>query len=154
MRSVEAANRFLREHYIAEFNGRFPAPAAQGGSGCVRRLQIEPVRWRATLAGSTVTVHQHLDGTFTITHGPQRLGHYTVEGRPLQKEKIGESRTVTETYTALPRTTLQVWQLHAEYVVEYENDGQTYRSVPKVAGSVEDGVVLALTFPETAAAAA
>src|SRR5262249_232279 len=50
--------------------------------------------------------------------------------------------------------TLQVWQLHAEYVAECEKDGQTYRSVLKVAGSVEDGVVLALTFPETAAAAA
>src|SRR5260370_40485270 len=34
-------------------------------------LQIEPVRWRATLAGCTVRVHQHLDGTLTITHGPQ-----------------------------------------------------------------------------------
>jgi hypothetical protein len=45
------------------------------------QLQIEPVRWRATLAGCTVTVHQHLDGTFTLTHGPQRLGQYRAEGR-------------------------------------------------------------------------
>jgi hypothetical protein len=44
------------------------------------RLQIEPVRWRATLAGCTVRVHQHLDGTLTITHGPQRLGRYSAEG--------------------------------------------------------------------------
>jgi hypothetical protein len=78
--SVQAANRFLREHYIADFNGRFQVPAAQRGSAFVRRsskdldlifalqfqrtvnrdntvsvqnlrLQIEPVRWRATLAG-------------------------------------------------------------------------------------------------------
>ena len=53
------------------------------------RLQIEPVRWRATLAGCTVSVHQHLDGSFTITHGPQRLGHYSAEGVPLDQEKIG-----------------------------------------------------------------
>jgi hypothetical protein len=33
-------------------------------------LQIERVRWRATLAGCSVTVHQHLDGTFTITYAP------------------------------------------------------------------------------------
>lgn len=126
MRSVEAANRFLREHYIAEFNGRFQVPAAQRGSAFVRRsskdldlifalqyqrtvnrdntvsvqnlrLQIEPVRWRATLAGCTVTVHQHLDGTFTITHGPQRLGHYSVEGRPLQKGKIGAQGAMEKT---------------------------------------------------------
>jgi hypothetical protein len=97
--NVEAANRFLRAHYIAEFNARFQVPATQRGSAFVRRssrdldlifalqfertvnrdnpvsiqnlrLQIEPVRWRATLAGCTVQVHQHLDGTFTITHGP------------------------------------------------------------------------------------
>jgi hypothetical protein len=106
---LEAANRFLREHSMAEFNGRFQVPAAQRGRAFVRRSsqdldlifalqfertvnrdntgsvqhlrwQIEPVRWRATLAGCTVTVHQHLDGTFTITHGPQRLGHYGAEG--------------------------------------------------------------------------
>ena len=35
------------------------------------RLQIEAVRWRASLAGCTVTVHQHLDGSYSLTHGPQ-----------------------------------------------------------------------------------
>ena len=32
-------------------------------------LQIEPNRWRATLAGCNVTVHQHLDGTLSVTYG-------------------------------------------------------------------------------------
>jgi broad specificity phosphatase PhoE len=124
--SLEAANRFLREHYIAEFNGRFQVPAGQRGSAFVRRssrdldlifalqfertvnrdntvslqnlrLQIEPVRWRATLAGCSVTVHQHLDGSFTITHGPQRLGHYSAEGVSLENEKIGARRAVEKT---------------------------------------------------------
>ena len=45
-----------------------------------RRLQLERVAWRATLAGCQVTVHQHLDGTLSITHGPHRLGGYTAEG--------------------------------------------------------------------------
>jgi Homeodomain-like domain len=126
MGSLEAANRFLREHYIAEFNRRFQVPAAQRGSAFVRRsskdldlifalqfertvnrdntvsvqnlrLQIEPVRWRATLAGCSVTVHQHLDGSFTITHGPQRLGHYSAEGVSLEKEKIGARGAVEKT---------------------------------------------------------
>ena len=126
IRSLESANRFLREHYIAEFNGRFQTPAGQRGSAFVRRssrdldlifalqfertvnrdntvsiqnlrLQIEPVRWRATLAGCTVTVHQHLDGTFTITHGPQRLGHYSAQGVSLQNEKIGARGAVEKT---------------------------------------------------------
>jgi Homeodomain-like domain len=126
MGSLEAANRFLREHYMAEFNTRFQVPAAQRGSAFVRRssrdldlvfalqfertvnrdntasiqnlrLQIEPVRWRATLAGCSVTVHQHLDGTFTMTHGPQRLGHYSAEGVSLEKEKIGARGAMEKT---------------------------------------------------------
>src|SRR5215469_4695318 len=126
IRSLEAANRFLREHYIVEFNAHFQVPAAERGSAFVRRssrdldlifalqfvrtvnrdntvsiqnlrLQIEPVRWRATLAGCTVTVHQHLDGTFTITHGPQRLGHYSAEGVSLEPAKIGARRAVEKT---------------------------------------------------------
>jgi len=124
--SLEAAHRFLRAHYIAEFNARFQVPAAQRGSAFVRRsrrdldlifalqfqrtvnrdntvsiqnlrLQIEAVRWRATLAGCTVTVHQHLDGTFTITHGPQRLGHYSADGVSLQNNKIGARGAVAKT---------------------------------------------------------
>jgi hypothetical protein len=121
--SLEAANRFLREHYIAEFNARFQVSAAQRGSAFVRRssrdldlifalqfqrtvnrdntvsiqnlrLQIEAVRWRATLAGCSVTVHQHLDGTFTLTHGPHRLGHYSAEGVSGENNKIGARRAV------------------------------------------------------------
>ena len=110
--SVEAANRFLRDHYIADFNRSFQVRAAERGTAFLPRrgqdldlvfslqferavnrdntvsfqhlrLQIEPVRWRATLAGCTVRVHQHLDGTLTITHGPQRLGRYSAEGKLL-----------------------------------------------------------------------
>ena len=110
--NVEEANRFLREHYIEEFNRSFQVRAAERGTAFLPRrgqnldltfslqferavnrdntvsfqhlhLQIEAVRWRATLAGCTVRVHQHLDGTLTITHGPQRLGHYSAEGKLL-----------------------------------------------------------------------
>ena len=59
-------------------------------------LQIEVVRWRATLAGCTVRVHQHLDGTLTVTHGPQRLGRCSVEGK-LRFNKMAASRLVNLT---------------------------------------------------------
>jgi hypothetical protein len=59
-------------------------------------LQIEPVRWRATLAGCTVRVHQHLDGTLTVTHGPQRLGRYSAEGTVLL-HKMAAPRVVEKT---------------------------------------------------------
>lgn len=143
---VDEANHFLREHYVAEFNRRFQVPAAQRGSAFVRRvpgnldlifalqfertvsrdntvsfqnlrLQIEPVGWRATLAGCLVTVHQHLDGTLTLTHGPRLLGRYNAEGMILQKTntaggagcgKDGKRKSQTPTFPLsleIPQTT-------------------------------------------------
>jgi len=127
--TMEAANRFLREHYIAEFNRHFQVPAQQRGSAfmAARRkeldlifslqyertvnrdntvsfqnltLQIEQVAWRATLAGCSVTVHQHLDGTISLTYGPHRLGHYTAQGVAIDatqkaaREKLWKRREV------------------------------------------------------------
>ena len=110
LRTLEAANRFLRDEYIAEFNRRFQVAPRQRGKAfvpCRSRdlerifslqfqrsvnrdntvsfqnlsLQIERVRWRATLAGCQVLVHQHLDGTLSLTHGPHCLGRYDSDGR-------------------------------------------------------------------------
>ena len=126
IRSVEAANVFLRERYIAEFNRRFQVAAAQRGNAflaCRRRdldlifalqferavqrdntvsfqnlsLQIERVGWRATLAGCQVVVHQHLDGTLSITHGPHRLGRYTADGEAQITTKMPARRAVEKT---------------------------------------------------------
>jgi hypothetical protein len=112
IRTVADANGFLREHSIAEFNSRFQTPPAQRGTAftaCPRRdldlifslqfertvnrdntvsfqnlaLQIDQVRWRGTLAGCNAVVHQHLDGTLSMTHGPRRLGHSTSQGTPI-----------------------------------------------------------------------
>jgi transposase len=111
--TVEEANRFLREHYIAEFNRRFQVAASQRGTAftrCPSRdldrvfslqyermvsrdntvvlqnlvLQIERVSWRGTLAGCNVTVHQHLDGSLSISYGPHRLGRYNERGERLR----------------------------------------------------------------------
>ncbi len=110
--TLAEANRFLREHYLAEFNRRFQVPAVQRGTAftaCPRRdldlifslqfertvsrdntvsfqnlaLQIDRVSWRGTLAGCNVIVHQHLDGTLSMTHGPRRLERYTSQGTPI-----------------------------------------------------------------------
>jgi len=121
--SLEAANVFLREHYIAAFNRRFQVAPAQRGNAFVAcrgrdldlvfslqferavnrdntvsfqnlSLQIEAVRWRATLAGCQVTVHQHLDGTLSLTHGPHLLGRYTAEGAAQGATKMPARRAV------------------------------------------------------------
>jgi hypothetical protein len=101
--TVDAANRFLREHYIAEFNQQFTVKAAERGTAfrrCGRSdldwifsiqtertvskdntvairdqwWQLDKTRWRHTLAGQTVTIHQHLDGSVSIRYGPHVVG--------------------------------------------------------------------------------
>ena len=101
--SLEAANAFLREQYVAEFNGKFTTKAAERGTAfrsCARRdldwvfsiqterivakdntvkirdqwWQLDKSRWRHTLAGQTVTIHQHLNGSVSIRYGPHVVG--------------------------------------------------------------------------------
>jgi transposase len=103
IRTLEAANAFLREHYIAAFNAQFTMKAAERGTAfrpCTRRdldwvfsvqtervvakdntvairdrwWQLDKTRWRHTLAGQTVTIHQHLDGRVSIRYGPHVVG--------------------------------------------------------------------------------
>jgi transposase len=125
IRTLEGANQFLRG-YVAEFNRRFQVAAAQRGNAFVPcrgrdlerifslqfersvnrdntvsfqnlSLQIERVRWRATLAGCQVVVHQHLDETLSLTHGPHCLGRYTAQGEALETTKMPARRAVEKT---------------------------------------------------------
>jgi transposase len=111
MVTLEQANQFLREHYVAEFNQRFRVAALQPGKAflpCRRKdldvvfsvqqqrvvnrdntvvvggklFQIEPTRWRGTLAGCAVTVCEHLDETWSVRYGPHVVGRYTAQGWP------------------------------------------------------------------------
>src|SRR6266702_3871836 len=124
--TVEAANRFLSERYIDDFNRRFQVAAARRGTAfvaCPRRdlnlifslqfersvnrdntvsfqnlvLQIEAVRWRATLAGCKVTVHQHLDQTLSMTYGPHRLGRFTAQGEAITETKPAARKAMEKT---------------------------------------------------------
>jgi len=112
IRTLDGANKFLNEHYIAEFNQRFTVPAAQRGTAfisCRHRnlemvftqrfertvdrdntvrfnnlvMQIERAEWRPTLAGCKVIIHQHLDTTLTLMIAGHRVGHYSAEGKLL-----------------------------------------------------------------------
>lgn len=109
---VNRANEFLRTEYIAEFNRRFAEKAAQKGTAFVRLhrrdldsifsvqqertvnrdntvligsrvLQLERTRWKDTLAGQTVVVHEHLDGRVSIRFGPHVIAEYAGNGLPL-----------------------------------------------------------------------
>jgi transposase len=105
IRTVEEANRFLREQYLAEFNRRFAVAAQEPGTAflpargrdlnrvfsiqherVVNRdntvqldqqvYQIEKSRWRGTLAGCRVLVCEHLDGRLTIHYGPHLVATF------------------------------------------------------------------------------
>jgi transposase len=107
--TVEDANAFLRDRYIGEFNARFSVVAAEKGTAfrrtsrsdlnwiftvqtervvakdntvaiAARSWQIDKTRFRHTLAGCTVTIHEHLDGTISIRYGPHVIGQFEANG--------------------------------------------------------------------------
>ena len=109
--TVEQANCFLRESYIAEMNRRFSVAPAQPESAFVpvggqdlerifslqhervvnqdntvrvanRTLQIEKMKWRGTLAKCRVLVCEHLDGSWSVLYGPHLVGRYAEDGCP------------------------------------------------------------------------
>jgi hypothetical protein len=125
--SLAEANRFLRERYIAEFNRQFAQPAQLRGTAFRRSgrkdldwvfsiqtervvaqdntvaigdrwWQIEKCRWRHSLAGQTVVVHDHLDATVTIRYGPHVVGRFERRGAPLgaapRQERGGKGGSV------------------------------------------------------------
>jgi transposase len=110
------ANEFLATEYVAEFNRRFTVSAAEKGSAFVRArrkdldwifslqhertvnqdntislenrvFQLEKTRWRNTLAGQTVVVHEHLDGRVSIRYGPHVIAQYANHELPPQSPK-------------------------------------------------------------------
>src|SRR5947199_10294264 len=52
-----------------------------------RMWQIEKSRFRSSLAGCTVTIHEHLDGRVSLRYGPHVVGRFDNKGRPLTKAK-------------------------------------------------------------------
>ena len=107
--TVEAANLFLRDVYIPEYNARFAVAAAQEGTAfvaipgvdlaeilCVQeerqvgndncvsfnrlKLQIPESPLRAHFVKTRVKVRQYPDGTHAIFYGPRCLGRYDKKG--------------------------------------------------------------------------
>jgi transposase len=119
--TLEAANRFLSEHYIDVFNRQFAVAPEQKASAFRRSgrpdldwvftiqtermvakdntvaigdrvWQIEKSRFRSTLAGCTVTIHEHLDGRVSLRFGPHVVGRFDSQGRPLTRANPQERR--------------------------------------------------------------
>lgn len=107
--TLAAANQFLRDNWLDYHNKNFTIAASQPGTAFLSyqgrdldmifsrqhdrvvgndntvtfgklSLQIEPQRFRYTLAKCRVLVCQHLDETITLHYGPHVLGKYNDQG--------------------------------------------------------------------------
>jgi transposase len=109
IQTVEAANLWLAQTYIAEYNALFAVEPEQKGSGFVQdraglwqeilctqedrtvapnntvkyktlQLQLPPSRLRPHFVKATVRVHEYPDGSMAIFWGPHKLGQYEPDG--------------------------------------------------------------------------
>src|SRR5665213_3666775 len=109
IRTVEAANAWLKAHYIAEHNTAFAITAEQQGTAFVadrheawrealclieertvandntiawsdRRLQLPESRLRPHFVKAVVRVHGYPDGTVSVFLGPHRLARFAADG--------------------------------------------------------------------------
>jgi transposase len=112
VRTLAAANRYLRDHFLPAFNAEFTRPPADPASAFVPLgavnlddvlcheepravapdntvrldgvvLQIAKQRGRRTCAGLPVLVRRYLNGTHAIWWGPRCLGRYSPTGQPV-----------------------------------------------------------------------
>jgi transposase len=110
--TIEAANRYLKQAFVPDYNARFAVPAAEEGSAfipyagrplvdilclqedrqvgrdnCVNwngiALQIPPQRHRHHYVKATVRVHQYPDGQLDIFDGPSCLARFDHAGKPI-----------------------------------------------------------------------
>jgi transposase len=111
--TLDGANVFLREHYMAEFNEKFSVVAKEKGTAFRKTArsdlnwiftvqservvaqdntvtmgkkvwQIGKTTFRNTLAGCTVTMYEHLDGAVSIRYGPHVIGRFDAQGQPVR----------------------------------------------------------------------
>jgi transposase len=111
---MAAANRFIAERFLPDYNARFAIAAAEPGSAfvavpmaqwcdvlCVQedrivrndntvayqglQLQLPRNRMRAHFVKAKVRVHHYPDGTHAVFHGPQCLARYHTDGRLIEE---------------------------------------------------------------------
>ncbi|VIO71587.1 hypothetical protein CI1B_37730 [Bradyrhizobium ivorense] len=115
IKTVEAANAWLKAHYIAEHNAAFAIKAEQQSTAfvadrheawrealCVieertvandntvawkgRRLQLPESRLRPHFVRALVRVHEYPDGTVSVFLGPHRLARFSANGQQISPD--------------------------------------------------------------------
>lgn len=109
----DAANQYLREKFVPDYNRRFAVKAREAGTAFVslhpsvnldhvfalhthrivkgdntvsyktKTLQIPVHEHRMNFTRCEVTVIEHMDGRLTLMHGPRELGRYDKDGNLL-----------------------------------------------------------------------
>ena len=116
MTTVEAANRYLKQRFIPDYNARFAVAAAEPGSAfipyagrpleevlCIQEdrqvgrdncvqwkglsLQIPPQRHRHHYVKATVRVHEYPDGRLAIFDGPSCLARFDRNGKSIDASR-------------------------------------------------------------------
>ena len=114
--TVEAANRYLKTHFVPDYNARFAVPATEEGSAfiayagrpledvlCIQEsrqvgrdncvnwngvaLQIPPQRHRHHYVKATVRVHGYPDGRLAIFDGPSCLARFDAAAQPINASR-------------------------------------------------------------------
>ena len=126
IRTIEEANRYLKDVYMPDFNKEFTVEAAVEGSAFVRLLPGQEVRdmlcekyervvhknncvffhgkWlqipedahRMHYVKVKVKVHHYPDGSSAIFHGPRKLASYTESGELILLEKLQKQTLLSE----------------------------------------------------------
>ncbi|XIA61989.1 hypothetical protein ACFIOY_20020 [Bradyrhizobium sp. TZ2] len=115
IKTVEAANVWLKAHYMAEHNAAFAIKAEQQGTAFVadkheawrealwvieertvgndntiawsgRRLQLPESRLRPHFVKAVVRLHEYPDDTVTVFLGPHRLASFAADGQQISPE--------------------------------------------------------------------
>ena len=122
IKTIEQANRFLKERYIKEHNKRFVVLPEQPGSAFIpvakhinldlifsikeqrsvnpdntisfdrHILQIDKSSLRTSFAKCQVNVHLHIDNTVSIAFGPHIIGRYNLTSKMPLKLSISKQR--------------------------------------------------------------
>ena len=114
IKTMAAANRYVREVYLPAFNAQFSHPAAEKGTAFIPwiggnlddilceqverivgndngvrfnnlSLQIPVDQHRHHYVKARVMVHRYEEGRLAIFHGPRKLADYTQEGKPIKQ---------------------------------------------------------------------
>jgi hypothetical protein len=132
-----AANQYLRQRFIPQYNQDFTRPPRDPYSVFVSAqdtdleqifcfeesrivakdntvrfenlcLQLQKQPGRVTCAGLKVMVRRHLDGSHSVWLGPRKLGLFDSQGKPLMKSTSSQGGTPLRSTTSAPSPLPQI----------------------------------------------